>query len=542
MASEQTNKPSGSLEGRITKPASSNGTSVVEESPVPGHALTTGSWADEVASPVDANTKSSLGTETKANESSLSMAQTDGAGEELGGSNLQEPEYDVEVKLSDMQADPNNPLYSIKSFEELGLEENILKGIYQMRFQRPSKIQEKALPLLLGNPPTNMIGQSQSGTGKTAAFVLNILSRLDLSPAMRATPQALCLAPSRELARQIMGVVQVMGSFIEGLTVSPAIPMDASMRGKKIEGQVVVGTPGTVMDMVKRRTLDPSHIKVLVLDEADNMLDQQGMGEQCLRVKTMLPKAVQIVLFSATFPDAVVRYANKFAPGANQITLKHEELTVEGIKQLYLDCNSEQDKYDVLVRLYGLMTIGSSIIFVKVEFMLSYEVLTYAYAKTWQRRDTAAEIERRMTAEGHKVASLTGAFEGGQRDVIIDAFRTGLAKVLITTNVLSRGIDVQSVSMVVNYDVPEDGRGNADPQTYLHRIGRTGRFGRVGVSVSFVYDKTSWRMLNEIQQYFNVTMTKVDTSDWDQVEETVKRVIKSSRAGNNLRSGNETEM
>lgn len=164
-------------------------------------------------------------------------------------------------------------------------EENILKGIYQMRFQRPSKIQEKALPLLLRNPPTNMIGQSQSGTGKTAAFVLNILSRLDMSPAMRATPQALCLAPSRELARQIMGVVQVMGSFIEGLKVSAAIPMEAAMRGKNIDGQVVVGTPGTVMDMVKRRTLDSSHIKVLVLDEADNMLDQQGLGEQCLRVR-----------------------------------------------------------------------------------------------------------------------------------------------------------------------------------------------------------------------------------------------------------------
>lgn len=165
---------------------------------------------------------------------------------------------------------------------------------------------------------------------------------------------------------------------------------------------------------------------------------------------SMLPKAVQIVLFSATFPDAVVRYANKFAPGANQITLKHEELTVEGIKQLYLDCNSEQDKYDVLVRLYGLMTIGSSIIFVKV-FDLPQGNIDHRKANVCQRRDTAAEIERRMTAEGHKVASLTGAFEGSQRDVIIDTFRTGLAKVLITTNVLSRGIDVQSVSMVVNY-------------------------------------------------------------------------------------------
>ncbi|MCJ1255212.1 RNA helicase required for poly(A+) mRNA export [Lignoscripta atroalba] len=435
--------------------------------------------------------------------------QLDGASENLGGSGMQDHEqYDVEVKL----VDENSPLYSVKSFEELGLDPNILKGLYSMRFQRPSKIQEKALPLLLSNPPTNMIGQSQSGTGKTAAFVLNILSRLDMStPEMRSMPQAMCLAPTRELARQIIGVIQVMGAFIEGLKVEAAIPVDPSQRGRKIEGQIVVGTPGSTMDLIKRRQLDPSHVKVLVLDEADNMLDQQGLGEQCIRTKMMLPKELQVVLFSATFPDNVVRYADKFAPKANQITLRHEELTVEGIKQLYMDCASENDKYDVLVKLYGLMTIGSSIIFVK-------------------RRDTAAEIERRMTAEGHKVASLTGAFEGHQRDVIIDAFRTGQAKVLITTNVLARGIDVQSVSMVVNYDVPDDGRNNPDPQTYLHRIGRTGRFGRVGVSISFVYDQASWRMLMAIQNYFRIEMTRVDTSDWDSVEDTVKRVIKSSRA------------
>ncbi|KAL9108839.1 MAG: hypothetical protein Q9187_008247 [Circinaria calcarea] len=439
--------------------------------------------------------------------------QLDGATQENQGSMMTEPEFDVEVKL----IDPNSPLFSVKSFEELGLSEAILKGIYQMRFQRPSKIQEKALPLLLLNPPVNMIGQSQSGTGKTAAFVLNILSRLDLTtPEMRKTPQALCLAPTRELARQIIGVIQVMGGFIEGLSVSAAIPSDSTQRRQKLEGQVIVGTPGTTMDVIKRRQMDPNHIKVLVLDEADNMLDQQGMGDQCIRAKIMLPKDVQVVLFSATFPENVVRYADKFAPHANQITLRHEELTVEGIKQLYMDCASEADKYDVLVKLYGLMTIGSSIIFVK-------------------RRDTAAEIERRMTAEGHKVASLTGAYEGQQRDAIIDAFRMGQAKVLITTNVLARGIDVQSVSMVVNYDVPDDAKGRPDPQTYLHRIGRTGRFGRVGVSISFVYDKKSWEMLMQIQNYFQIEMTRIDTSDWDMVEETVKKVIKSSRADPNFK-------
>lgn len=159
---------------------------------------------------------------------------------------------------------------------------DILRGLYLMNFKKPSKIQEKALPLLLSNPPANMIGQSQSGTGKTAAFVLTMLSRVD--PSKPTTPQALCLAPSRELARQIMGVVQTMGTFVDTLTVQFAIPQ-ALEKGSKVASQIVVGTPGTVLDMIKRKTLDASQIKVFVLDEADNMLDQQGLGEQCLRVK-----------------------------------------------------------------------------------------------------------------------------------------------------------------------------------------------------------------------------------------------------------------
>jgi len=157
----------------------------------------------------------------------------------------------------------------------------VLDGIYAMNFRKPSKIQERALPLLLKNPPTNMIGQSQSGTGKTAAFVLNMLARCNLA---EKAPQALVLAPSRELARQILGVVQVMGQFMQGLKVAQAIP-DPAQRGKTIEGHIIVGTPGTVMDLIRRKQLNAMRMKVLVLDEADNMLDQQGMGDQCSRVK-----------------------------------------------------------------------------------------------------------------------------------------------------------------------------------------------------------------------------------------------------------------
>ncbi|KAJ9638912.1 RNA helicase required for poly(A+) mRNA export [Coniosporium apollinis] len=447
-------------------------------------------------------------TDPEKTESTVEKAQHDGAPTEMHGSELREPEYDVDVKLSDLQADPNNPLHSVKTFEELGLERSILNGIYNMNFRSPSKIQEWALPILMHNPPANLIAQSQSGTGKTAAFTLNILHRIDLN---NMAPQALILAPSRELARQIKGVVETMGQFTKGLVVTAAIP-DPSRRGQKFEGQVIVGTPGTTMDMIRRKLLDPRQIKILVLDEADNMLDQQGLGDQCKRVKALLPRNIQIVLFSATFPQQVIQYATHFAPNAHQMTLKHEELTVEGIKQVFLDCNGEDDKYRVLVQLYGLMTIASSIIFVK-------------------RRDTAAEIERRLTQDGHKVAQLSGALEGPQRDEIIDRFRDGRAKVLITTNVLARGIDVQSVSIVVNYDIPETIRGEPDYETYLHRIGRTGRFGRVGVAVNFVHDQDSWQKLAKIAAFFGVESKPLPTDDWDFLEEEIKKILRSSRAG-----------
>jgi ATP-dependent RNA helicase DDX19/DBP5 len=197
-------------------------------------------------------------------------------------SNLIENEYEVEVKLSDLQNDTESPLYSVQSFEQLGLPKPINDGLLAMNFKKPSKIQERALPLMLSNPPRNMIAQSQSGTGKTAAFVLTVLSRVDLSKPRQ--PQALILAPSRELARQIQMVVQTIGQFCENLVVEAAIPGSIG-RDTGVQGSVVVGTPGTVMDLVRRRAFNVSELKLLVIDEADNMLDQQGLGEQCVRVK-----------------------------------------------------------------------------------------------------------------------------------------------------------------------------------------------------------------------------------------------------------------
>jgi ATP-dependent RNA helicase DDX19/DBP5 len=396
----------------------------------------------------------------------------------------------------------------------LGISPQILKGIYELNFRKPSKIQEKALPLLLANPPTNMIAQSQSGTGKTAAFVITILSRLDFTKPQQ--PQALILAPARELARQIESVVHDVGKYVEGLTIQPAVP-GAVERNSKVASMVVVGTPGTVMDLIKRRQFDVSNMKVLCLDEADNMLDQQGLGDQCLRVKNMIPRVQQVLLFSATFPDQVMGFARDFCPKANEIKLKRDELTVSGITQMYMDCPSDAGKYDVLADLYGLLTVGSSIIFCK-------------------RKDTASGIAERLTAAGHEVLAVHSAFDGAERDAIVKKFREGQGKVLITTNVLARGIDVSTVSMVINYDIPMKGRNDEepDPETYLHRIGRTGRFGRVGVSISFVFDRRSYQALLSIAQHFGIDLVRLDKDDWDKTEQIVKRVIRSSRAGTNL--------
>ncbi|KAI0360183.1 DEAD-domain-containing protein [Trametes cingulata] len=406
--------------------------------------------------------------------------------------------FEVAVTLADQQADPNSPLYSAKTFEELGLHQDLLKGIYDMGFTKPSKIQERALPLLLRDPPQNMIGQSQSGTGKTAAFVLTMLSRVDFSI---NKPQALCLAPSRELARQIMSVVVAMGKFTPVQTeyaIKESLPKNAS----NVTAHIIVGTPGKVIDV--------SEVKVFVLDEADNMLDKDGLGEQTLRVKNMLPKnhPVQIILFSATFPDHGRNFANKFAPNANKIELQRNELSVDNIRQFYMDCRNEEHKYEVLVSLYSLLTIGQSIIFC-------------------QHRHTADRISQRMTAEGHKVASLHAA--------IIDNFREGKEKVLITTNVIARGIDILQVNMVVNYDLPlmneRDHYGNKedarpDIETYIHRIGRTGRFGRKGISINFVHDKATWQQMEQIEKATGKQIIRIETNDLDAMEEQMKKALK----------------
>ncbi|XP_076597254.1 ATP-dependent RNA helicase DDX19A [Chaetodon auriga] len=396
-----------------------------------------------------------------------------------------------------LQRDPSSPLYSVKTFEELRLKPELLRGVYSMGFNRPSRIQENALPMMLAQPPQNLIAQSQSGTGKTAAFSLAMLSHVN--PANKWT-QCLCISPTYELALQIGQVIEQMGKFCPDVKLSYGIRGNRVERGIKLQEQIVIGTPGTVLDWcTKYKLIDPKKITMFVLDEADVMIATQGHRDQSIRIQRQLAKDCQMLLFSATFEDSVWRFAERIVPDPNIIRLKREEETLDTIKQFYVLCKEKEDKFTALCNLYGSLTIAQAIIFCHT-------------------RKIAAWLTANLTEEGHQVALLSGELTVEQRAAVIERFRNGKEKVLVTTNVCSRGIDVEQVSLVVNFDLPVDMDGNADNETYLHRIGRTGRFGRRGFAVNMVDCKHSMDIINQIETHFNRRITKLDTSNVDEME------------------------
>uniref|UniRef100_A0A667ZAZ4 RNA helicase n=1 Tax=Myripristis murdjan TaxID=586833 RepID=A0A667ZAZ4_9TELE len=399
-----------------------------------------------------------------------------------------------------LQRDPTSPLYSVKTFEELRLKPQLLQGVYNMGFNRPSRIQENALPMMLAEPPQNLIAQSQSGTGKTAAFSLAMLSHVN--PANKWT-QCLCISPTYELAMQIGQVIQQMGKFYPEVKLAYAIRGNKMDRGSKLQEQIVIGTPGTVLDWcTKLKLIDPKKITVFVLDEADVMIATQGHQDQSIRIQRLLPKDCQMLLFSATFEDSVWKFAERIVPDPNIIKLKREEETVDTIKQFYASCNDKEDKFTALCNLYGSLTIAQAMIFCHT-------------------RKIASWLTAQLTKEGHLVALLSGEMTVEQRAAVIERFRCGKEKVLVTTNVCSRGIDVEQVSIVVNFDLPVDKDGRADCETYLHRIGRTGRFGKKGFAINMVDSPHSMNIIKQIEDHFNRKILKLNTDDLDEVEKLI---------------------
>eukprot|EP01117_Protostelium_nocturnum_P018492 TRINITY_DN7745_c0_g1_i1.p1 TRINITY_DN7745_c0_g1~~TRINITY_DN7745_c0_g1_i1.p1 ORF type:complete len:504 (-),score=187.27 TRINITY_DN7745_c0_g1_i1:154-1638(-) len=386
------------------------------------------------------------------------------------------------AKLVVEQADPNSPLHSVKSFEELNLSPELLKGIYEMGFNKPSKIQESALPIITANPPQNLIAQAQSGTGKTAAFTLGMLYRCDVKA---KEPQAICVAPTRELARQLYDNIRTMGKYT-GLEVQLFVKDELS--SGKVTAQVIVGTPGPFLDLItKKRSINPKSLKVFVLDEADVLFAMTGqLSEQSVRLKKLMNPKIQTLLFSATFQPQVRQFASRIVPEpCANIALKKKNLTIDAIQQLYINCGSNDGKFKVLSDIFNFLTVGQTIIFVHT-------------------RKTAVELTDKLKKEGHTVSYICGGQEmtPQDRDVVIDQFRDAKIKVLIATNVLARGIDISQVMLVINYDLPMDQEGKVDTETYLHRIGRSGRFGRKGIAINFVDGSRSLGMIKDMERFF----------------------------------------
>ncbi|XP_074972440.1 ATP-dependent RNA helicase DDX25 [Phalacrocorax aristotelis] len=365
-----------------------------------------------------------------------------------------------------------------------------------MGFNRPSKIQETALPIMLAYPPQNLIAQSQSGTGKTAAFVLAMLSRVN---AAEKYPQCLCLAPTYELALQIGCVVETIGRFCADVKVMYAVRGNRVLQGAVLEGQIVIGTPGTMLDWCfKRRVIDVKKIDMFVLDEADIMIDTQGLSYQSIRIQRSLPKGCQMLLFSATFKETVRAFAMQIVSNPIVIKLREEELTLGNIRQYFFVCKSREEKYRALCNIYGSITIGQAMIFC-------------------QTRRMADWLAVEMTQDGHQVAILTAELTVAQRANVIQRFRDGKEKVLIATNVCARGIDVQQVTIVVNFSLPIDQNNEPDFETYLHRIGRAGRFGKKGIAFSMV-ESQNVRLVQMIEEHFQTKIKQLDPDDMDELE------------------------
>ncbi|KAF9302084.1 translation initiation factor eIF4A [Mortierella antarctica] len=367
----------------------------------------------------------------------------------------------------------------VDNFDNMNLSPELLRGIYAYGFERPSSIQQRAiLPVVKGH---DVIAQAQSGTGKTATFSISALQKLDLS---NPQCQALILAPTRELAQQIQKVVIALGDFMK-VTCHACIGGTNVRDDMKIlsdGAQVVVGTPGRVFDMINRGALKTDHMKMFILDEADEMLSR-GFKDQIYDVFQRLPPSTQVVLLSATMPTEVMEVTTKFMRDPIRILVKKDELTLEGIKQFYVAVEKEEWKLDTLCDLYETVTITQAVIF----------------CNTRRKVDWLTE---KLTAREFTVSAMHGDMEQGQREVIMKEFRSGSSRVLIATDLLARGIDVQQVSLVINYDIP------ANKENYIHRIGRGGRFGRKGVAINFITADDT-RMLREIEQFYSTQVLEM---------------------------------
>ncbi|CAL0299353.1 unnamed protein product [Lupinus luteus] len=463
--------------------------------PAPSHK----SWADEA--------DDEAAEESNATASSSSATpQTSSLNELTIDENKKPPKHLDEPDDSNIQTvtSGETPYTSAATFEELNLSPELLKGLYvEMKFQKPSKIQAISLPMILDPPHRDLIAQAHNGSGKTTCFVLGMLSRVD--PKLQA-PQALCICPTRELAIQNTDVLRKMGKYT-GISSECAIPTDSRVdlpiaKRAPIMAQVIIGTPGTIKKWMTFKKLGVTRLRILVFDEADQMLAEDGFKDDSLRIMKEIEKFnsnCQVLLFSATFNDIVKNFVSRTVKrDHNKLFVKKEELSLDAVKQYIVRCPDELSKIEVIKDYIFEIgeNVGQTIIFVRT-------------------RESAKMLHQALVAFGYEVTSIQGALSHEERDKIVKEFKDGLTQVLISTDVLARGFDQQQINLVINYDLPlkhtaeHTREREPDYEVYLHRVGRAGRFGRKGAVFNLICDERDERLMKKIENHFGTLVTEV---------------------------------
>ncbi|CAE7524055.1 unnamed protein product [Symbiodinium pilosum] len=365
------------------------------------------------------------------------------------------------------------------SFNKMGLKDDVLRGVYAYGFERPSAVQQRAIrPVLQGR---DVIVQSQSGTGKTSVFCLGALHVVDVTS---VEPQAVLLSPTRELAEQSAKVCSALGDYM-GVKIHRCMggkSVKDSIRALKSGIHVISGTPGRVLSMIQQRHLEVKRMKLLVLDEADEMFSK-GFKEQVYGIKRSLPDRLQTVLVSATLPEEVLEMTADFMKKPFRLLVRREDLSLQGIRQYYVSVEKEEWKFDTLCDIFDSVAITQAVIFCN-------------------NRKKVDWLAQKMRGANFPIASIHGDMPQKDRDAVMDAFRDGRTRQLIATDLLGRGLDVQQVTLVINYDVP------TSREFYLHRIGRSGRFGRRGVAVNFVRTEDE-AVVKDLEKFYGVPIKEM---------------------------------
>ncbi len=373
----------------------------------------------------------------------------------------------------------DDEIYQINSWDDIEMDQSILRGIYSYGFENPSPIQQKSIkPIIMGK---DIIAQAQSGTGKTAAFSVGALASVNLK---ENNTQVLVLSPTRELTVQTANVMTSLGSMMKGLRVQTLFggsqhreneEINNNDNFKKLNPHIICGCPGRVFDMMRKDKITSKKIRLVILDEADEMLSS-GFKEQIYNIFQYFNSTIQVALFSATLPHNVFSIINKIMRDPVKIYVKAEMLTLEGIKQFYVGVEDDKQKYAILKDLFKFISLSQCII----------------YCNSVKR---VADLFDAMREDEFPVCCIHSSMEKIDRDASFLEFRNGKSRVLISSNVTARGIDIQQVSTVINFDIPKD------IHTYLHRIGRSGRWGRKGVGINFV-TKRDISKLKEIERHY----------------------------------------